>query len=166
MAVPTVSIADVHVLTTFVDDTYNTANVSVGITLANDAATGQDDASSAATGTAVGVDLTMEWPGNARPSLQQRLQMQVPAAGAIGVSYVNFAVPGAGDFAWSPEFPNLFNLTVQLNPAEAVPTSEMVQVGGVRWCTLGCSPAMCGATTAMGAVPAQAAPAVTTVRCV
>ena len=130
MVLPAVSVADVHTETGFVGNGYSTANVSVGITLANDQDTVLDVAAAAMVGSAALqaiVRLTLAWPApSSQAPLQQTLVMPVPTAGNQGVKYTSFVVPDA--MLWDAEHPNLYTLTVVVVINGSSSASEMLTV--------------------------------------
>jgi beta-galactosidase len=104
-AVPALSIADVHVVTTFADATYTDAFLFMNISLANDGATG------VSAGATVAAALT--FGGTAEASGTATF---AAVAGGGGVVYASLNLSVAAPAHWDTEHPNLHNLTLSLSP--------------------------------------------------
>ena len=116
MAVPPVSIADVHAVPTFTNASRAAADLFLNVSLANDGA--------AATGAATTVEVALSF-GGAPPCAAG--QVVFPAGLAPGgVAFAAASLRVDAPLLWDPEHPRLYNLTLTL------PTQSVVRRVGFR----------------------------------
>jgi len=115
MAVPPVSIADVHVVTTFTDGTRTAADVFLNVSLANDG--------EGATGAPTTVDVGLAFNGAAVTGGQVTFPADLPP-GTVAFAALTLRVPAPR--LWDPEHPQLHDLTLTL------PTQTVVRRVGIR----------------------------------
>jgi beta-galactosidase/beta-glucuronidase len=121
IAVPTVSIADVHVVTSFAGGDYSQATLALNVSLANDGA--------AATAAPAAVAAALTYGG--APVASGQVTFAAPIAGGGGVAYMGLNISVAAPALWDVEHPRLHNLTLTLTYPSA-PTETVVMRVGFR----------------------------------
>jgi beta-galactosidase len=119
MAVPAVSIADVHIVTAFAGGDYSQAQLLLNISVANDGAADTD-------APAV-VSAALSFAGGSVEASGQVSFASV--AGAGGVAYLGLNLSVSAPPLWDPEHPNLHNLTLTLTYASAPAETVQLRVG-------------------------------------
>ena len=111
VAVPTVSVADVHVVTTFSGQDFTQANLFLNVSVANDGA--------APTSAPVVVSIALSFKGSQEVS--GKVTFDSIAAGTVAFQALNLSVSKPA--LWDPEHPQLHDLTLSLaseGPSETV----------------------------------------------
>jgi len=118
IAVPAVSVADVHVVTAFAGGDYSHAQLQLNISVAND---GAADTTAPAV-----VSAALTFAGGLEASGQVSFAL---LAGGGGVEYLGLNLSVAAPPLWDPEHPNLHNLTLTLTYASAPAETVQLRVG-------------------------------------
>ena len=103
MAVPILSIADVHVITTF-DSTYTTSNLFLNVSVANDGTLSTTDP--------LIVDIEVSYNGNTAVTGSIPFSSGI-SNGTVVFNSINLTI--SNPILWDPEHPRLYNLTLKLN---------------------------------------------------
>ena len=118
VAVPAVSIADVHAVTTFADGDYTQSVLCLNFSVANDGA--------ANTSEPAVVVATLAYGGAQEASGQVSFSA---VAGGGGVAYLGLNLSVAAPALWDPEHPRLHNLTLTLTYASAPAEAVLMRIG-------------------------------------
>ena len=119
VAVPAVSIADVHAVTTFPGGDYSQSVLFLNISVANDGA--------ANTSTPAAVSAVLTFGGATEASGQ--VTFPAGLAGGGGVAYIALNLSVAAPALWDPEHPRLHNLTLTLTYDSAPSETVIMRIG-------------------------------------
>lgn len=119
VAVPTVSVADVHVVTAFADGDWTAATLVLNISIANDGAV--------PTSAPVNVAAALAYGGSAEASGNVAAATGLAGGGAIAFAALNLSVTAPP--LWDPEHPRLHDLTLTLTLAGSATEVVALRVG-------------------------------------
>ena len=122
IAVPTTSIAGVHIVTAFSGANYTEAVLMLNVSVANDAVD--------ATSTPVNVDAQVAFNGDVKARGALAFPAGIPGGGVVVYRSVNLTV--ASPALWDPEHPNLHNLTLTLTGGTGVRSEAVDTRVGIR----------------------------------